>query len=242
MQTFSNEAEPSKCVLVCESLLSLHMYEIARRGVTYFEWSGERTCHVLHRKVGLQRWWWGPQRSEQVVVSSVGSGRVPFALTTFSQSGSRRPFERLSLWFYVRVPYSNTHRQDVLQIIFLLDVGRVQSSCRCAVFSFFHYFKVVRTIIHLSSQHMVDICTHVYYIPYIIYHINIDIDLCDFSESLSKRNITLKATTTTKSAIAGLSSEKLCVIYLIHNDTRSWMTRRGQNGYQTATAAPSNEK
>lgn len=98
VQTFSDEAEPTVSVIVCESLLSLHMYKFARRGVTYFEWSGERTCHVHHRKVGLQRWWWGGhQRSKQVVVSSVGSGRVPFALTTFSQSGSRRPFERLSL-------------------------------------------------------------------------------------------------------------------------------------------------
>lgn len=75
MQTFSNEAELTKFVIVCESLLSLHMCEFARRGVAYFEWSGERTCHVNHRKVGLQRWWWGAseQRAGRGVDGRVGS-------------------------------------------------------------------------------------------------------------------------------------------------------------------------
>lgn len=77
MQTFSNEAEPTIFEIVCESLLFLHMYEFARRGVTYFEWSGERTCHVHHQKVGLQRWWWGHQRSRSWCRRS---GRVVYLL------------------------------------------------------------------------------------------------------------------------------------------------------------------
>lgn len=59
-------------------------------------------------------------------VVSVGSGRVPFALTVCNQSGCRRPFERLSLWVYhiiylfiffqVRVRVAFTYYTFLIQI------------------------------------------------------------------------------------------------------------------------------
>lgn len=98
VQTFSNEAEPTIFVIVCETWLSLHLHEFALSEVSLI------LCGVgnVRAMYTIRKWVYrdgggGHQRNEQVVVSSVGSGRVPFALTTFSQSGSRRPFERLSL-------------------------------------------------------------------------------------------------------------------------------------------------